>query len=57
MLKDLEFDKACQKYLVRKIINTCTDSHIMYSLNETKSGIRISLKINKSFHYYHYYHC
>ena len=26
MLKDLEFDEACRKYLVRKIINTCIRS-------------------------------
>ncbi len=26
MLKDLEIDKQCRKYLVRKIINTCIRS-------------------------------
>ena len=26
MLKDLEFDEACRKYLVRRIINTCIRS-------------------------------
>ena len=26
MLKDLEFDEACRKYLIRRIINTCIRS-------------------------------
>ena len=32
MLKDLEMDMHCRKYLVRKIINTCIKVHILYIL-------------------------
>ena len=41
MLKDLEFDEACRKYLIRRI-TLVLGPHIIYSVNETK--LRITQK-------------